>query len=285
MTLKRFSAFLMIGMTVLLLSLDVSAKKFGSSKSWGKTYRSAPQQQLTQRQAAPKSGVAANTAKRPGLMGGLLGGILAGGLFAWLLGSGVFNGIQFMDVLILAVIAFIAFRLLRGLMQAKAVNREATASYSQPSWQSSESNHQPFESNHSSSSSDVPFDLPAGFDVSGFLDGARGHYNIIQAAWNQNDLNTIQEYLAPELYQQLVDERAKLGPKLLHNHVLYVDVSLVRAEQSSSHQHLSVHFVGKYRDTDGKERAIDEIWHLRRETGSSVSDWLIEGIEERAENE
>lgn len=284
MTLKRFSAFLMIGMTVLLLSLDVSAKKFGSSKSWGKSYRSAPQQQLTQRQA-PKSGLAANTAKRPGLMGGVLGGLLAGGLFAWLLGSGVFNGIQFMDVLILAVIAFIGFRLLRGLMQAKAVNREATASYSQPSWLSSESNHQQFGSSHSGSSCDVPFDLPAGFDVTGFLEGARGHYNIIQAAWNQNDLNTIQEYLAPELYQQLVDERAKLGNQLLHNHVLYVDASLVRAKQSSSYQHVSVHFVGKYRDTDGQERAIDEIWHLRRETGLSSSDWLIEGIEEKAEDE
>ncbi len=53
-------------------------------------------------------------------MGGILGGLLAGGLLAALFGSGAFEGIQFMDILIIAVLAFILFKIFRSMQQAKA---------------------------------------------------------------------------------------------------------------------------------------------------------------------
>ncbi|MFM2486819.1 Tim44 domain-containing protein [Celerinatantimonas yamalensis] len=290
MTFKRVSTLLLVALTVVTLSLDANARKFGGGKSFGKSFRTAPHNSLTQRptsQSAGQKGVASNV-RRPGIMGGLLGGLLAGGLFAWLLGSGAFHGLQIMDMLIIAVIAFIGFRILRAMMQAKAVNAQANGSAQQP-WQT-RSSPEPFEpTNHSfaaesaSPTDDVPFDIPKDLDISGFLEGSRGHYNIIQTAWNHNDLPTIRDYVAPELYQQLVDERAKLGSQPLSNQILYVEASLVRAQCSKLYQQLSVHFIGKYKDTQSNEQAIDEIWHLRRSADQANADWLIEGIEERGE--
>lgn len=289
MTLKRVSSLFIIALAVLTLSLDASARKFGGGKSFGKSYRTAPQQTLNQRQNTQQPGQSAvNNPRRTGMLGGVMGGLLAGGLFAWLLGSGAFEGLQMMDVLILAVIAFIGFRILRGIMQAKAMN---TAQSSANSTQYGQ-NTQSFEgstnppSNHNQAKNDedfVPFDLPQGFDISQFLEGARGHYNILQTAWNQNDLVKIREYMAPELYQELVNERSKLGNEVLNNQILYVDASLVRAHQSANAAQVSVHFRGKYSDTQNHEHLIDEIWHLRRELDTVSADWLIEGIEERSE--
>ncbi|MFM2481512.1 Tim44 domain-containing protein [Celerinatantimonas sp. YJH-8] len=286
MTLKRVTTLLIVAIAVMTLSLDASARKFGGGKSWGKSYKTAPQQSLAQRPTTntPQGSAAANSVRRPGIMGGLLGGLLAGGLFAWLLGSGAFSGLQFMDIAIMAVIAFILFRIFRSMMQAKAVNQEAT-SHGQSAWQSRQQVSEPVASSGTdipkSAHDDVPYDLPAGFDVSQFLEGARGHYNIIQTAWNQNDLATIREYLAPELYQQMVEERHRYGDAPLNNHVLYVDASLVRASRQGDAQQISVQFIGKYRDETDQESAINEIWHLRRD--SLNSDWLIEGIEEHSE--
>lgn len=288
MTVKRVTTLLVVMLAVLTLSLDASARKFGGSKSWGKSYKTAPQQSLTTRQnSQPAKGAATTTPRRPGMMGGLLGGLLAGGLFAWLLGSGAFQGIQFMDVLILAVIAFVLFRLARNLLQAKAATQQGDAHYRQ---QPSPASSEPRSSSSASAGStnqafdDVPFDLPAGFDMVQFLEGARGHYNILQKAWNNNDLTTIKEYLVDELYQQLVAERASYGQQILDNEVLYVDASLVRAETTATRQQVSVHFTGKYRQEDGREAAIDEIWHLRRDLSQS-DDWLIEGISEQGDNQ
>lgn len=291
MTLKRISSLFIIALAVLTLSLDASARKFGGGKSFGKSYRTAPQQTLSQRQSTQQPGqTAANSPRRTGMMGGLLGGLLAGGLFAWLLGSGAFQGLQMMDVLILAVIAFIGFRILRGIMQAKAMNTaqsSANAQYrqnSQPFENATSTGHSQKSSNQAENDADfVPFDLPQGFDISEFLEGARGHYNILQTAWNQNDLAKIREYMAPELYQELVDERAKLGSEVLNNQVLYVDASLVRAQHNANVTQVSVHFRGKYSDTQNHEHLIDEIWHLRRDLDTVNADWLIEGIEERGD--
>ena len=278
-----------IMLAVLALSVDANARKFGGGKSFGKSFRTAPQKTLSQRQnAQPNSRNALNSGRRSGMMGGLLGGLLAGGLFAWLLGSGAFQGLQMMDVLIIAVIAFIGFRLLRGILAQKALQAQgshaASSTYrttEDPSAQggfasSSAGNAQQY-------ADDVPFDLPENFDVAAFLDGSRSHYHILQTAWNQNDLEKMREYLAPELYQNLEQERSRLGDQILDNQILYVDASLERSAQEAGHAQLSVHFRGKYRDSEGQELVIDEIWHLRRELAIVDANWLIEGIEERGE--
>ncbi len=125
----------------------------------------------------------------------------------------------------------------------------------------------------------MPFNFPPGFDLSGFLNGAREHYRVLQGAWNYNDLDKIREYVSPELYKDLVEERAKLEGEQ-HTEVMYVDAEVVRADYDGQLAQLSIQFSGRYMDRkEGVEEDITDIWHLERDTRTQNAPWLIVGIQ------
>ncbi|HFT2125177.1 TPA: hypothetical protein RG892_000952, partial [Pseudomonas aeruginosa] len=99
----------------LTVSLDANAKRFGGGKSLG----SAPSHQTRQAQpaTAPNATAAAPNAARPAAAAsgasrwlGPLAGIAAGGLLASMFMGDGFEGIQMLDILLIALVAFIAFR-------------------------------------------------------------------------------------------------------------------------------------------------------------------------------
>ncbi|MEK9766699.1 MAG: Tim44 domain-containing protein, partial [Thalassolituus sp.] len=102
---------------ILMLGVvnEAQAKRFGSG-GFGKAFptKSAPAPQKQTPQKSTPDGAKQAAAGKGGLMGGMLGGLLAGGLFAYLLGSGAFEGLQIMDMLLFAGIAFLLFKLLKG---------------------------------------------------------------------------------------------------------------------------------------------------------------------------
>ena len=290
--MKRVFSLLSIFLITLSLSMtafDANAAKFGGSRSFGKSYRTAPSQPQSQPAYAnkPTPGQPATSGARKGLMGGLLGGLLAGGLLAWMFGSGAFNGLQIMDILIMAGVAFIIFKLLRGMMQSKAgamARHQPTPAYSAP-YSPAAAAPAPVTSHSTSGTngggfSDVPFNLPPGFDLQAFLNGAREHYRTLQQAWNSNDLAKIQEYVSPALYNELVEERRNyVGEQ--HTEVMFVDAELVRADHGADWAQVSVKFGGRYRDTVEKiEEKIDEVWHLERDLRQENAPWFVVGIEQ-----
>ncbi len=271
---------------VLVFALSISpaeAKKFGAGKSFGSSHQTAPTQPMTRPDSAAPSqnaatAPAANNTGRKGMLGGLMGGLLAGGLLAALFG-GAFEGIQMMDILIIALLAFVIFKLLarRGTAAPRPaydipMPREATAS-----------SHDAFtgagNSNSGFTASSIPFNLPPGFDMTAFLTGAREHYRTLQDAWNKNDLSKIQEYVTPELYNLLKAERATLEGDQ-HTEVLFVDAELVRADYTFAKAEVSIKFSGRFRDTvENIEDPISDIWHLERDLLQSNASWHIAGIE------
>ena len=266
------------------------AKKFGSSKSFGKSFKTAPAQPAAKPvdNKNPTLGAAPTAPKKSGLMGGLLGGLLAGGLFAWLLGSGAFEGLQAMDFILIAALAFGVMFLLRtlrkgGAPQASAQQQAAYAGYQPAAQQSVPHAFQADTAAPQSSGftdSDVPFRLPPGFDMNAFLAGARDHYRTLQEAWNKGDLSKIQEYVSPELFAQLKAERSELAGEQ-HTEVMYVDTQLVRADHGSDWAQVSVLFTGRYMDrTEQVEEDIREVWHLERDLTKAGAPWHIVGIEQ-----
>lgn len=279
--MKKFIFLILSAILAISVAFDADArKKFGSSKK-GKTYKTA--------QAQPKQAVNTNnptlkkkSSSKKGLIGGILGGLLAGGLIAAMLG-GDFEGMQILDMLMIAGVLFIAFKLFKGMMQKKAMQQQAPAGA-------------PFDTNqqfksaapeqmHTTSAgfgqSDVPFNLPPGFDSSAFLQGARNHYHTLQKAWNENDFNTISEYVSEELCQQMKLDRAEI--EHVNTEVMFVDAELVRAQTSPVLWEVSVSFKGKYRDLGDKvEEPILEVWHLERDATQADAPWLIVGIEDQA---
>ena len=98
----------------LTFALDAHAKRFGGGKSFGSApshqTRQAPQQTQAAPSQAGKQAAAAPSGASRWL--GPLAGLAAGGLLASMFMGDGFEGIQFMDILIFGLIAFLLFRFL-----------------------------------------------------------------------------------------------------------------------------------------------------------------------------
>lgn len=286
-----WTIFAMIFVFALTTS-PAEAKKFGGGKTFGSTRQTAPAQPAPRQDAAspaqnPAAGAAAANAGKKGMLGGLMGGLLAGGLIAALLG-GAFEGIQFMDILIIGLLAFVLFKLLRR--RPVAAGPASQPAYNAPAPMPQSDQRNAFDSvppardtlygnGGGFSASSVPFNLPDGFNLPAFIAGAREHYRTLQEAWNESDMDEIQDYVTPSLFNDLKAERATL-PGKQHTEVLFVDAELVRADFDGEQAQVSVKFTGRYRDTvEGIEEPITDIWHLERDLNRPDAPWYIAGIE------
>tara|TARA_Y100001960_G_scaffold330139_1_gene423356 strand:- start:1625 stop:2284 length:660 start_codon:yes stop_codon:yes gene_type:complete len=216
-------------------------------------------------------------------MAGVLGGLLAGGLIAAMMGDD-FEGFQFLEMILLAIAAFVIFKLIKGMM-AKRQQPQMAGGPQFGQQQQFQQQPQQFQSQQPLQSSggfgqqnDVPFNLPKDFDVNGFLQGARDHYHTVQQAWNDKDYNKMSEYLSPALVEEFKAEREQHDS--VATEVMFVDAQLVRADTHPHVWEVSIMFKGKYRDLgDNQEEPIHEIWHLERQTQGDAP-WLIVGVED-----
>jgi predicted lipid-binding transport protein (Tim44 family) len=291
--MKRLFSLVALIMVSVAVTPIAEAKKFGGGKSFGKSFKTAPapKQQQKNTNTIGKDQTAKNSSKK-GLMGGLLGGLLAGGLLAAFFG-GAFEGVQFMDILIMGIIAFVIFKLVRAMLGAKqgSLNQHrqqpafggSAPKFEQPNVNQFKEQQQPTTNQTGgfgfSAQSDVPHNYPPGFDNAAFVNGSREHYRLLQGAWNHNQLDTIEEYVSPSLFDDLKTERAKLSGEQ-HTDVMFVDAEIVRADYDASKAQLSLQFSGRYRDTvEGIEEDITDIWHLERDLTTPNAPWLIVGIQ------
>ena len=276
-------------MTLGLVSTADAAKKFGSG-GFGKTYNTTPYkatpQQTPQKQQPAQTAPASS---RKGMMGGILGGLLAGGLFAYLLGSGAFEGLQIMDMLLIAAVVFILFKLLRR-KAPQAQQREAWAGQSAsgsippaaPVQAPAPGVKEPASSAFSNVSgvrTDVPMNLPEGFDSKAFTDNAMNHFREVQDAWNKGDLNVIREYVAPNLFDALARQRERMmvPPQ---TEVLDLSAEIVRADRNGDIAEISVLFRGRVKDElEKSEDGVYDVWHLERDLSQDNAPWIIVGIE------
>ena len=284
--MKKLCVIFTLFAVLFATSFDVDARKKFGSKSKGKTQQTSQQKQQAEQPNTPTQApaTAAKSSNKKGIMGGILGGLLMGGLIAAMLG-GDFEGLQIMDMLMMALLAFIIFKVIKAVMAKNAINRTATAGG--PAINPNETAQYRNSTAPSSSSgfgapqNEVPFNLPANFDLNGFLQGARDHYHTLQKAWNDNDLTTIEEYVSPSLFAELKAERADVDD--VATEVMFIDAELARAETSPIQWEISVRFKGKYRDLgDKQEEAIHEVWHLERDMRQANAPWLIVGIDDQA---
>jgi len=287
--MKKLWAVFAILLAFALTTEVAHAKRFGGGKSFGRNYQTAPAQPGKSAADVPaqRQQMAGQPAKAAGkgMMGGLLGGLLVGGLFAALFAGGAFEGLQFMDILIAAALAFVAFKIFRLMRQGNAPAAAPQPAYAGPGAAPSTppvfgQRRDSFSSAPVSTGSEaVPMSLPLGFDTPAFLDGAKEHYRTLQDAWNRNDLATIEEYAVPALYAELVAERASL-PAAQHTEVIRVDSELVRADEKFGVAEVSIRFSGRYRDVvEGVEEDFTDIWHLERDGSKAENPWLITGIQ------
>lgn len=277
-------AVFMMFFTLSIFVPEAQAKKFGGGFSLGKSY-TAPKSikpSPTQQQAVPTQNSTGSTVKKSG-MGGLFGGLLAGGLLASLFMGGAFDGIQMMDILLIAVVAFIAFKLL-SMMRKNQPN----VSYAGHQYRSNESEAQDTPPIHhftpmsaaSTQLSEPDLVLPTWFNKIAFLNGAREHFTNLQAAWDRQDWTEISTYTSVDLLAELKTERVKY-PAQQHTEVVSVMSELINFIDNQDHVVASIHFYGWLKESgDLQANEFSEIWHLTRDLSEENASWFIVGIEQ-----
>jgi predicted lipid-binding transport protein (Tim44 family) len=273
---------------------EADAKRFGGG-GFGKSYKTSP---FASKKATPAKKDQQQTQagqKKSGMMGGLMGGLLAGGLFAALLGSGAFEDLQIMDMVIMAALAFLAFKLFKGFMSGGARSRQQPSvaglggnqthqrqSFEMPQdagTQTGAAQEVPATQATGFNQDEIPFNLPEGFDQQGFIEGSLSHYRTVQESWNKGELETIEEYVSPELFAALSKQRNKLmvPPQ---TEILDLTAEIVRADQAGDSAEISILFRGVCKDDLEKSQdGIFDIWHLQRDLSTENADWVIVGIE------
>ncbi|MGM0516057.1 MAG: Tim44 domain-containing protein [Pseudomonadota bacterium] len=279
--------------TALVAAMSVGtaeAKRFGGGKSFG--FQGQKSSQTTsQRQSATDQ----KATRSPGAgMGGMLAGLAAGGLLAWLFMGGAFEGIQPMDLLVLVLLGvgvFLLIRHLRGGGRRPALaGIPGQGGAARDNSQQRESLFPQGGSGHGAPrpgsvmaelgfSGQASYQPPSWFDEERFLGAARTHFTNLQLAWDANRMDEVREFVTPDLFRELVRERAAIGDAENVTEVLGLDATLEDLGEEDGDIVASVRFVGRVREQAGsKPTALDETWLVRRNLADGNANWLIAGI-------
>lgn len=317
MKLKALIAAFFLLACTLALPDDADAARMGGGRSFGsRPSMSRPAQQPMQRQQTPAAQAAPGVSK-PGMfggMGGLFGGLLAGTLLGSLLsGNGMGGG--FMDLILIAILAFLAWKLFsrfRSQRHAAGYDNNAAGGYAQnqPFNQNQafgqdqgQDQGQPMQRNAAESAWDrlnnafkgaqqqmqpaqplqpaqaATPDVPADFNVDEFLRGAKMAYTRMQKAWDERDLNDISQFATPTVMRELKEQAAE-DPGPSHTEIMMVNAELVGVEPEGDNTRAQVYFDVLMRENPNQQSPenVREIWHFLR-IGKN-GNWKLDGIQQ-----
>lgn len=269
--MRNLFVMLVVGLLGFGLAVDhADARRLGGGKSFGSYSRSADSSATTSRTnaATPQRRPSAGLSR----FAGPFAGLLAGGLLASLFFGGAFDGIRFLDILLVALIAWFAFRLLRARRVATSAGPQHQA---RQSHQEKSTTAPLFSSAGASTSSSGA--TPEWFDKERFLGGAKEHFMTLQRAWDNNDLARIQEYVTPTLYNLLREERAQ-QPANNRTEIVRLFAELGDVREIGQQAEASVLFHGIL-DENGEHNEFNETWHLIRDLREGAP-WYVQGIEQ-----
>ncbi|RAW06440.1 transporter [Halomonas elongata] len=268
--MRHFLVMLIVGMFGFGLAVDhADARRLGGGKSVGSYSRTINSQNTS----TPRSTAATQRKPSSGLsrFAGPFAGLLAGGLLASLFFGGAFDELRLMDILLIAGAAFLLFRLLARRRTAMAGANGTTSQASR------EADAQAFQSSASLGGTTHIGDEPAWFDRERFLGGAKEHFMTLQRAWDNNDFTLIQDYVTPELYNLLRQEREQ-HPANNRTEIVRLIAELGSVRETDQQAEATVLFHGIL-DENGAQNEFNETWHLVRDLRDGAP-WYVQGIEQ-----
>lgn len=268
--LNSFALLLVLALVGLgFASFDThAAKRLGSGSSLAKQRDSARRQALPVAPAQAPAPLPAPVASTR-----LVAGFAAGGLLAALLTGGAFNGIRLADIAMLALLfgaVFFIFRILRKKpvnepMQYAALGAETTPSLPARMF----------------GGAARPAPYPVGFEIEPFLRNAKAGFIRLQAANDNQDLDTIRDYTTPETFDELNRKIAARGDNLQKTEIITLDAEVLDVAIEDDLAIASVRFSGLIREATGAPaRPFYEIWNVRKSLSEPDSVWLLAGIQQ-----
>jgi predicted lipid-binding transport protein (Tim44 family) len=125
----------------------------------------------------------------------------------------------------------------------------------------------------------VPWDVPADFDVEGFVRNAKVHFIRLQAAWDARDLDDIREFTAPEVFAEIRMQLSEETGAPARTEVVSLEAQLLGIEESASEYIASVRFDGSIREGQGAAEPFSEVWNLSKPKRGNRG-WLLAGIQQ-----
>jgi predicted lipid-binding transport protein (Tim44 family) len=285
--LLGFSAALMC---VAFIATDAdAAKRLGGGGSVGaqRNITNAPPAAApakpAQQQAAP---AAAPAAAQPQPASGfakwapLLGGLALGGALGWLMGANGMGGLM-VGLLLVGLLVFAAIFVVRMLKQKSG---EAPQRFQYAGGMGSETVAAPPPSQSAGFEAPQPAavraNVPDGFDVAGFLKGAKLNYMRLQIANDQGNLEELREFTSDELFEELKRDVVARGGARQHTDVLALNADLLEVVTEGDKHWASIRFSGSLRESPGEApQGFEEVWNLAKPV-SGAGGWQLAGIQQ-----
>lgn len=269
------------------LPYQADAARLGGGRSFGsKPQMSRPAQPPLQRQQTPGA-QASQTASRPGMlggMGGLFGGLLAGTLLGSLLSGNGFGGGGFLDIILIGILAYLAWRIFSRMRGQRAPEPQGRGMFDQQPMPRADSqqtwnNLRNLFPGATPRAADPAVDIPADFDQAEFLRGAKMAYTRMQKSWDNRDLNDISQFATSSVMSELRAQAAQ-DPNPSHTEIMMVNAELAGVEPEGDNLRAQVYFDVLMREdpSQATPENVREIWHFLR-IGRN-GNWKLDGIQQ-----
>ncbi|TLS76393.1 Tim44 domain-containing protein [Mariprofundus erugo] len=273
------------GLSMLGLADDADARRLGGGANMGQQrtmHNTAPASSLSQQKAMPQNGQKGSA--RTGLMG-MLGGLALGGLLGALFFGGAFEGINFLDIVIIGAIAAALFFFLR---------KRAAPAVSQPAYAGAGGSAMPgYDEPFGQENSGTPLATAAGsalrpdIDAKFFIPAAKEIYVRLQHAWDHGDSDDIRTFCTAEMADRIAQDM-KQGTKN-QTEVATLQAEIADSWIESDLEWAAVNFTAMLRektlDSSGvtiedQTSEVNEIWIFQHTPDSDDPTWYLAGIQQ-----
>lgn len=286
---RLLSLVMLFTATMFLVVQDADARRFGGGRSMGRSYNYSSPAKPTQ-PSRTAGGTQRNRSSGASRWLGPLAGLAAGGLLASMFMGDGFEGIQFMDILLIGGLIFGAFWLFRR-MKAGAAGGAQRAQYAGAGAGAGGANGNP--GGHAGgfhvpeigsgvgagAAAGLSQEAPKWFDKQGFLNGAKGQFIAMQKAWDARDIDKIRETVTADLFTELMQEMNTMGEN--HTEVVSLNSELLGFTYEPDRIVVSVRMTGLIKEElGGQPQPFDEAWHVQRATNDPKANWYVAGIQQ-----
>lgn len=271
--MRKFLALVLtLFISLSLITGTADAKRFGGGKSFGKQRESISQPAPTR---APM-GAPATPASGASRWLGPLAGLAAGGLLASMFMGHGFEGIKFMDILMILALAAGVFFLIRMLRRTPIATPQAAAytGYNAPVTT-------PVMGGTGYSAPNSTSSRPEWFDDAAFVREAKSHFIRLQAANDAGDLQDIREYTTPEIFAEISVQIQERGNEPQKTEVTLLNADVINVVTEPDFITVSVRFHGLIREAiNAPAEPFNEIWHIQKPANDRNAPWHIAGIQQ-----
>ena len=298
--MKMFSMMLAAVLTlgIGLGANDAEAKRLGGAKSSGMQRQmdaprpatppaAAPAPAATPGAAAAPAAAQAAAKPRPSWMGPVAG--LAAGLGLAALASHFGFGEELASMLMIGLLVMAVVVVVGLIMRKRAMAQQpALASAGGMRYQAQEPAttrrgydvSMPASGAPAATTSSSSANIPADFDVAGFVRNAKVQFIRLQAANDTGNLEDIRQFTTPEMFAEIKMDLSERGAATQETDVVSVEAEVIDVVEEAARYIVSVRFTGQIREeTNGAVAPFDEVWHLVKPR-SGTGGWLLAGIQQ-----